>query len=55
MKIRQLVTLVSKGDVAALDGAEMVVRANQFELLDDQGRVRAQLFITQPTTMPDGE
>ena len=50
-----LMTLISKGGVAALSGAETVVRAQRFELVDDQGRVRAQLFITQPTTMPDGK
>ncbi|MBX3082224.1 MAG: hypothetical protein KF716_11380 [Anaerolineae bacterium] len=49
-----LVTLISRGGAAALSGAENVVRAQKFELVDDQGRVRAQLLITEPTTMPDG-
>ena len=49
-----LITLISRGGAAALSGAESVVRAQKFELVDEQGRVRAQLLVTEPTTMPDG-
>ena len=49
-----LVTLISTGSAAALSEPEAVVRAQKFELVDDQGRVRAQLLITEPT-MQDGK
>jgi hypothetical protein len=50
-----LVFLVSRGRTADLSGTRSVLRAQQFELVDGEGRVRAQLMITQPITMPDGK
>jgi hypothetical protein len=50
-----LAILVSRGGVAAVSGAEPVLRARRFELVDDQGRVRAQLLITHPTATADGK
>ena len=49
-----LALLISRGGMAAVSGAENVIRARKFELVDDNGRVRAQLFITDPTTV-DGK
>lgn len=32
-----------------------VLRAHAFELVDEQGKVRAQLIVVPPSTMPDGQ
>ena len=50
-----LAALVLRGGAVAVSGAVPAVRARSFELVDDQGRVRAQLLITQSTTTPDGK
>jgi hypothetical protein len=41
---------------AAADGAIVpVLRGRSLEIVDEQGRVRSQIIVTEPTTMPDGK
>jgi hypothetical protein len=39
----------------ALEGVAPILRTRALEIVDDQGRVRAQLIVVPPTTMPDGQ
>lgn len=41
---------------AVADGAVApVLRGRSLEIVDEQGRVRSQILVTEPTTMPDGK
>ncbi|WP_035604789.1 hypothetical protein [Haloferula sp. BvORR071] len=39
----------------AEQGVVPVLRARSLEIVDEQGRVRSQILVTTPTTMPDGK
>jgi hypothetical protein len=39
----------------AEQGVAPVLRGHALEILDDHGRVRSQILVTSPTTMPDGK
>jgi hypothetical protein len=39
----------------AQEGVAPVLRGRSLEIVDEQGRVRSQILVTGPTTMPDGE
>jgi hypothetical protein len=36
-------------------GIPQVLRGHSLEIIDVQGRVRSQILVTEPTTMPDGK
>lgn len=36
-------------------GIPQVLRGHSLEIIDAQGRVRSQILVTEPTTMPDGK
>lgn len=40
---------------AAVQGVVPVLRGHALEIIDDRGRVRSQIIVTPPTTMPDGQ
>ena len=40
---------------ATADGVAPVLRGRALEIVDDKGRVRSQIIVTPPTTMPDGQ
>lgn len=47
--------LVRLRPAAAEHGIAPVLRARSLEIVDEQGRVRSQILVTTPTTMPDGK
>ena len=47
--------LVRLRPAAARQGIEPVLRGRSLEIVDEQGRVRSQILVTTPTTMPDGK
>jgi hypothetical protein len=40
---------------ATAEGVAPVLRGRALEIVDDQGKVRAQIIVAPPTTMPDGQ
>ena len=40
---------------ATADGVAPMLRGRGLEIVDDHGKVRAQIIVTPPTTMPDGK
>ena len=40
---------------ATADGVAPVLRSRALEIVDDHGKVRAQIIVAPPTTMPDGK
>ena len=40
---------------ATADGFAPVLRSRALEIVDDHGKVRAQIIVAPPTTMPDGK
>ena len=47
--------LVRLRPAVAEQGVAPVLRGHALEIIDDQGRVRSQILVTPPTTMPDGK
>ncbi|MEK7951206.1 hypothetical protein [Luteolibacter soli] len=47
--------LIRLRPAAAGQGVVPVLRARSLEIVDEQGRVRSQILVTTPTTMPDGK
>ncbi|HEY1121432.1 MAG TPA: hypothetical protein VGE67_07510 [Haloferula sp.] len=47
--------LVRLRPAAASQGIAPVLRGRSLEIVDEQGRVRSQILVTTPTTMPDGK
>ena len=47
--------LLFQARAATADGAAPVLRGRSLEIVDDQGKVRAAILVTAPTTMPDGK
>src|SRR5262245_23970858 len=47
--------LVRLRPAVAEQGIPQVLRGHSLEIVDAQGRVRSQIIVTQPTTMPDGK
>jgi len=47
--------LVRLRPAAASQGIVPVLRGRSLEIVDEQGRVRSQILVTTPTTMPDGK
>lgn len=43
------------GRPATADGVAPVLRGRALEIVDDTGKVRAQIIVAPPTTMPDGQ
>ncbi len=39
---------------ATAEGVAPVLRGRALEIVDEQGKIRAQILVTAPTTMPDG-
>jgi hypothetical protein len=39
----------------AEQGIAQVLRGHSLEIIDAQGRIRSQIIVTEPTTMPDGK
>jgi hypothetical protein len=46
--------VLSRRGVTTTSDPGSVLRARSLEIVDEQGRVRAQLAVLPPTTMPDG-
>jgi hypothetical protein len=40
---------------ATAEGVAPVLRGRALEIVDDRGKVRAQIMVTPPTTIPDGQ
>ena len=49
------VILIRLRPAVAEHGIAPVLRGRLLEIIDDHGRVRSQIIITAPTTMPDGK
>jgi hypothetical protein len=49
------VVLVRVRPAVAEHGVVPVLRGHSLEIIDDHGRVRSQILVTTPTTMPDGK
>ena len=47
--------LVRLRPAVAEPGIAPVLRGHALEIIDDRGRVRSQIIVTTPTTMPDGQ
>jgi hypothetical protein len=47
--------LIRLRPAVAEQGIAPVLRARSLEIVDEQGRVRSQILVTTPTTMPDGK
>jgi hypothetical protein len=47
--------LIRLRPAAAEQGVAPVLRGRSLEIVDEQGRVRSQILVTEPTTMPDGK
>jgi hypothetical protein len=47
--------LIRLRPAVAEQGIAPVLRARSLEIVDEQGRIRSQIIVTTPTTMPDGK
>jgi hypothetical protein len=47
--------LIRLRPAVAEQGIVPVLRGRSLEIVDEQGRVRSQIIVTTPTTMPDGK
>ena len=47
--------LIRLRPAVAEQGIAPVLRGRSLEIVDEQGRVRSQIIVTTPTTMPDGK
>ena len=50
-----VVILIRLRPAVAEQGIAPVLRGRSLEIIDDHGRVRSQILVTAPTTMPDGK
>ena len=50
-----VVILIRLRPAVAEQGIAPVLRGRSLEIIDDHGRVRSQIIVTAPTTMPDGK
>ncbi len=50
-----VVIFVRLRPAVAEQGIPQVLRGHSLEIIDEQGRVRSQILVTKPTTMPDGK
>ena len=47
--------LIRLRPAVAEQGITPVLRGRSLEIIDDRGRIRSQIIVTTPTTMPDGK
>lgn len=47
--------LIRLRPAVAVQGIAPVLRGHSLEIIDERGRVRSQIIVTTPTTMPDGK
>ena len=50
-----LTVIVARVRPATAEGVVPILRGRALEIVDDNGKVRAQIIVTAPTTMPDGK